>query len=57
MHERRVMDVEHGSFTSLVMSTSGGQGHLVTIAYKRLASLISVKVSQPYSTTVNFILC
>ena len=57
MYERRIIDVEHGSFTPLVMSTSGGWGPSATVAYKRLASLISAKVSQPYSTTLNFIRC
>lgn len=57
MYERRVIDVEHGSFTPLVFSTSGGWGPSATITFKRLASLISSKVSQPYSKTLSFIRC
>jgi hypothetical protein len=56
-YERRIIDVEHGTFTPLVMSTSGGWGPSATTAYKRLASLISTKISQPYSITMNFIRC
>ena len=56
-YERRVLEVEHGTFTPLVMSTSGGWGPSATVVYKRLASLISAKVSQPYSTTLYFIRC
>ena len=56
-YERRITDVEHGTFTPLVLSTSGGWGPSATTAYKRLASLISTKISQPYSISINFIRC
>ena len=42
-YEARVREVEHGSFTPLVFSTSGGMGMLVTAVYKRLASQIAIK--------------
>ena len=48
-YEDRVREVEHGSFTPLVFSTSGGMGTLATTAYKRLTSLISCKKNQPYN--------
>ena len=54
-YKRRVLDVEHGSFTPLVFSMSGGWGPSATVAFRRLASLISNKVSQPYSATLGFI--
>ena len=57
MYERRIRDVEHDSFTPLVILMSGGWGSSATIAYKKVASLISVKVSQHYSTTLNFKRC
>ena len=56
-YERRILEVEHGSFTSLEFSTSGGWGPSATIAFKRLASHISTKLSQSYSTMMNFIQC
>ena len=56
-YERRVLDVEHGSCTPLVFSMSGGWGPSATITFRRLASLISNKVSQLYSATLGFIHC
>ena len=56
-YERRVLHVEHGSFTPLVFSTSGGWGPSATVTFRRLASLISNKVSQSYSATLGFIRC
>ena len=52
MYEERIREIEHGSFTPLVFSCSGGMGPLATIVYKRLASLISEKSSQSYSLTL-----
>ena len=41
----------------LVFSTSGSWSPSATIAFKRTASLNSTKLSQPYTTTKNFIRC
>ena len=38
---RRVLKVEHGSFTPLVFSTSEGWGPSATVKFRRLAGLIS----------------
>ena len=56
-YEQRVLEVEHGAFTPLVLSTSGGWGPSATVAFKRLAGLISEKYDQPYSSTLSFIRC
>ena len=56
-YEHRVLKVEHGTFTPLVLSTSGGCGPSATVAFKRLAGLISEKYDQPYSSTLSFIRC
>ena len=56
-YEQRVIEVEHGTFTPLVLSSSGGWGPSATVAFKRLASLISWKYDQPYSSTLYFIRC
>ena len=56
-YEQRVLEVEHGTFTPLVLSTSGGWGPSATVAFKRLAGLISEKYDQPYSSTLSFIRC
>jgi len=57
MYEERIREIEHGSFTPLVFSCSGGMGPSATIMYKRLASLISEKSSQPYSMTLYWLRC
>ena len=56
-YEQRVLEVEDGAFTPLVLSTSGGWGPSAMVAFKRLAGLISEKYDQPYSSTLSFIRC
>ena len=46
---QRVRDVEHGVFTPLVLSTTGGMGKEATTFYKRLADMIAQKRQHPYS--------
>ena len=48
-YEQQVIEVEHGTFTPMVLSSSGGWGPSATVAFKRLTSLISQKYGQPYS--------
>ena len=55
-YEARVREVELGSFTPLVFSTSGGLGPAAKTFYKRLASLIAEKHNRLYSLTL-FWLC
>ena len=52
-YEQHVREVEHATFTPLVMSTTGGMGKAATMSYKRLASMISDKRDVSYSKTVN----
>ena len=56
-YEQRINQVEHGTFTPLVLSTSGGWGPSATVAFRRLAGLISNKYGQPYSQAISFIRC
>ena len=51
-YEERIREVEHGTFTPLVFSATGGMGTTAEIFYKRLASLISEKNNQDYATTM-----
>ncbi len=51
-YEQRVRETEHGSFTPLVLSATGGMGRETTIFYKRLTSFLATKWDQPYNTTV-----
>ena len=56
-YEQRVREIEHGSFTPLVMSLTGGLGNAATICYKRLASLLASKHDQPYCSTMAWLRC
>ena len=47
---QRVVEVEHGSFTPLVCTTSAGMAPEATVFTKRLASMIADKRGEPYST-------
>ena len=50
-YEQRVCEVEHATFTPLVMSATGGMGRAATTFCKRLASMISEKRNTEYSQT------
>ena len=56
-YELRVREVEHATFTPLVMLATGGMGQAATTFYKRLASMISEKRNTQYSQTMNWIRC
>ena len=56
-NERRVIDVEHGTFTAFVMFSSGGMGPSATVTIKRLVSLLAKKSDTPYSVMLNVIRC
>ena len=46
-YEEKVREVEHGSFSPLIFSTSIGMGPIATVVYKRIATLIAEKHDQP----------
>ena len=56
-YQQRIQEVEHSSFTPLVLSATGGMGNEATIFYKRLASLLSQKWDFPYRTTLCWLRC
>ena len=56
-YSQRVREIEHASFTLLVLSASGGFAKKATNFYKRLASLLADKWDQPYSQTMNWLRC
>ncbi len=56
-YEQRIREIEHSSFTPLVLSATGGLGREATIFYKRLASLLSHKWNNPYSKTFSWLRC
>ena len=56
-YDQRVREVEHATFTPLVLSTTGGMGRAATTFYKRLASMVAEKRNVPYAVTLNWIRC
>ena len=54
-YSRRVLDVEHGSFTPLVFTTTGGMGKECIRYHSRLAELIAAKKGEQYSQTISWI--
>ena len=57
MYEQRILEIEHGSFTPLVFSTTGGMGKLAQTFYRRLASMLSEKRNTNYSVTLGWLRC
>ena len=51
-YEERIREVEHGSFTPLVFSSSGGMGKASTTTY---AHLLSEKWSTPYLVVMGWL--
>ena len=51
-YDQRIREVEHSTFTPLVLSTTGGMG---TTFYKRLAAMLSEKRDVPYSKMIGWI--
>ena len=56
-YDQRIREVEHGSFTPLVLSCTGGMGRAAINTYRRLATLISTKRDDIYSNTMGWIRC
>ena len=50
MYEQRIREIEHSSFTPLVMLLTGGLGREAQAAYKHLASVLAAKRDSPYSS-------
>ena len=56
-YEQRINEIEHGSFTPLIFSTSGGMGKAASIFYKRLDGMLAEKRHQPYSNCMRWLRC
>ena len=55
MIDDRVMQVEHGSFTPLVMSAAGGMARECSKFYSRLSEMIDEKRKERYSLIVAWV--
>ena len=51
----RVLQVERGSFTPLIFTTTGGMGPEATRYHKRVAELLAEKRGEEYSHVMNYI--
>ena len=56
-YEQRIREVEHSTFTPLVLSSTGGMGKAATTFYKRLSSMLSEKRDVPYSKMIGWVRC
>ena len=54
-YNRRVMEVEHGSFTPLIFTTTGVMGHECSIFHKTLAEKISLKKNERYEDIIRYL--
>ena len=54
-YNQRIMDVEHVSFTPLVIGTNGGMGSGCKTFVRNLADLISRKQNEDYGSTITLI--
>ena len=51
----RIINVEHGTFTPLVFSTSGGESPECLKYHQRLAVLLSNRRGENYSQTITYV--
>ena len=54
---QRVRDIEHGVFTTLVFTSTGGMGREATVFYRHLADLLATHWGQEYCQTINWLRC
>ena len=54
-YERRVLEVEHGTFVPAVFSSTGGQGKAASALYGRIASMLADKRREPFSVVMAYI--
>ena len=52
-YSRKVLDIEHGTFTPLVFTTTGGMGKECLMYHRRLAQLIPIKKGEQYAKTIS----
>ena len=55
LYARRVLDIEQGTFTPLIFTSTGGMGNECLQYHCRLAQLISIKKGEHYAKTISWI--
>ena len=56
-YEQRIREVEHATFSPLVLSATGGLAREADTFYKRLASMLASKWDHTYSSTLCWLRC
>ena len=56
-YDERIREIEHGSFSPLIFSTSSSMEPTATTVYKRLAAMIEEKNNKSYSKTIHWLRC
>ncbi len=56
-YERRVLEIEHSSFTPLIFAATGAMSKSTNTFYKRLASMLSQKWNNSYSESLIWLRC
>ena len=51
----RIMEVEQGTFTPLILSTTGVMGAKCKLYHKRLVKLLAIKKGESYATTMQWV--
>jgi len=54
---QRIREVEHASFTPIVLAATGGLAQEATIYYKRLACLLAIKWKDKYCKVMGWLRC
>ena len=54
-YKERVLNVEHGSLTPIIFTTTGGAGPEANRHHKRIAELIAAKRKEEYSHVIQYI--
>ena len=55
LYARRVLEIEQGTFTPLVFTTTGGMGKECMRYHSRLAELVAMRKGEDYATTMSWI--
>ena len=55
LYSRRVLDMEHGTFRSLVFTTTDGMGRECLRYHSRLAEMIAIKKTEQHANTMSWI--
>lgn len=54
-YNERIINVEHGTFTPLVMGTNGGMGNECHVFLQELAKKLSIKQNEDYPTVITWL--